>query len=800
MIQSETMHRVFDALALRLLRLRWAVMVFFVLFLAAGIAGLPRIGLDTSAENWFLEGDPMKKSEDAFKEIFGNNEYVAVLVRAENIFDTEVLTRIRNLGKALEREVPYADTVLSIAELEFTEGDEWGIRVDQLIPDPVPDEAAVLNRLREKALSRPMIADRLVSADATEAWVLLRLKPYAEGLRDAHGNGMDMAIGEKALSIVNRPEFALLQPMASGMPVIGAEKTAFFKKETVRNLVLSLGVTALVLGLALRTLAGIVYPLLTAALAMFSVFGFEGWMGIRMDPSMVLVPVYLGIAVSIGYAIHLFRFFYRELHRTGDRHAAVRHAIAETGWPMAFTALTTIAALFSFWFVDVRPIRWTGLTAAGLVAMVWLLVGTLLPVLLSFGPGARRVSGRAREEAAGFAERGLLACSDVVMRHPGKLLAGFGLITCILAAGLFRLEVSFDIRKTFGFKIPYVARISEVGQSKVGSLYSWDLMLTFDTPGMTREPHVLRRLDSLVREMEALPLTKKTTSVLPIIKDLNQVVNGGDPAFYGIPETREMTAQLLLLYENAGGEESRRWSDYEDRRLRVMVEMGDYNSRAAKEELEHIQTRAKSLFPEARVGLAGSVARFTVMQHLVSRGQIVSFAIALGIVSLLMGVVFGSLRTGLIAMVPNIAPALAVGGVMGWCGIPLDMMTITIMPMLLGLSVDDTIHFISHARLLFERCGEYGASIRGTFMTIGLSLVMTSLIIIANFSVYLTSVARVYVNLGLLTALGITAALLADGLVTPVLLKVTRAFGRERMDETGSGGEEEEEKGLSRAA
>lgn len=799
-MQSEFMHRIFDRLARYLLRWRWAVILFFAVLLGFGMAGLPRIGLDTSSENWFMEDDPMRKSEEAFKEIFGNNEYVAVLVSADNIFDAEILTRIRALGRALEREVPYADAVLSIADMEFTEGDDFGIHVGQLIPDPVPGDTTLLEALKEKGLARPMIAGRLVSEDAKEAWVLLRLKPYAEGLRDEHGNGMDMAIGEKALSIVNRPEFAMLTPMASGMPVISADKTAFFKKETVRNMMLSIMVTALVLGIALRTLAGVFYPIVTAVLAILVVFGVEGWMGVTMDPSMVLVPVYMGVAVSIGYAIHLFRFFYRELYRTGDRKGAVRHAVAETGWPMAFTALTTIGALMAFLLVDVKPIRWTGMTAAGLVAMVWLMVGTLLPVLLSFGPGVKQVSGKKREEAAGRVENMLAAASFSVMGHPKKILFAFAILTLILSAGIFRLEVSFDIRKTFGLKIPYVARIDQVGHSQVGSLYSWDLLLTFDTEGMIREPHVLRRLETLIQEMESLPLTKKTTSILPIIKDLNQVVHDGDPAFYALPETREMTAQLLLLYENGGGEEARRWTDYEDRRLRVMVEMGDYNSRGAREELEYVKHRAKSLFPEAHVGLAGSVARFTVMQNLVSKGQLMSFGMALCIVSLLMGLVFGSLRMGLISMIPNIAPALAVGGVMGWCGIPLDMMTITIMPMLLGLSVDDTIHFISHARLAFERCGSYAESMRRTFMTIGLSLVMTSLVIIANFSVYLTSVAKVYVNLGLLTALGITAALLADGLVTPVLLKATRAFGREGKDFAGSGEKEREEKELSCAA
>jgi len=161
---------------------------------------------------------------------------------------------------------------------------------------------------------------------------------------------------------------------------------------------------------------------------------------------------------------------------------------------------------------------------------------------------------------------------------------------------------------------------------------------------------------------------------------------------------------------------------------------------------------AEKLFPDSNVTLAGSIAQFTVMQNVVSQGQIHSFLIAMGVITIMMMIVFGSVKTGLIAMIPNITPAIAVGGLMGWADIPLDMMTICIMPMLLGLAVDDTIHFINHAKLEYERTGDYHVSVRKTFAVIGVPLLLTALIITANFSVYITSVANVYINMGVFTA------------------------------------------------
>jgi hypothetical protein len=178
--------------------------------------------------------------------------------------------------------------------------------------------------------------------------------------------------------------------------------------------------------------------------------------------------------------------------------------------------------------------------------------------------------------------------------------------------------------------------------------------------------------------------------------------------------------------------------------------------------------------------MVGAIAQFTVMQDVVSMGQVYSFGIAMVVIALLMMLVFGSFKTGLIAMLPNIAPALAVGGIMGWYGIPLDLMTITIMPMLLGLAVDDTIHFINHSQLEFERTRDYEESMKKTFSSIGVALLMTSVVITANFSVYVTSVAKVYIHLGILTGIGIMTALLTDYCITPVLLVWAKPFGKSR--------------------
>lgn len=759
-----------------IVRLRWLCIIAFILLIGFSFTGMGKIQFDVSWDSWFLDNDPMKVAEDEFKEIFGNNDFVAVLVESEDIFRPDILSRIRELGNELKEKVPFSDEILSITDCEFTRGTDEGLEITDLVPDTIPDSMEARNEMKAKALSKELFVNRMVSDDARQAWIILRMKNYPEGWRNEKNKGADIVAGETALEIINQEKYEILNPKGAGMPVLAADKTAYFAKEMGRNMLLSIIATIVVLALAIRTVTGVIIPMFTAFGAVIIIFGLQGHLGVKIDPSMILVPVYLGLAVAIGYSIHLFRFFNREFTRTGRRKESLYFAVEESGWPIFFTALTTMGAVLSFHFIDVKPIRWVGSTAAALVCVTFLMVVALTPSLLSFGKNRRKET---LKKGGSRTENMLAGMSRWILDRPKTIMVVFTLISLVCAAGLTRFEVSFDIRKSFGLKIPYVNRIDYVANTKVGSLYSYNLTVTFDEEGAAKDPENLNKLEQLIKEAQKLKLTKKVSSVVEIIKDMNQALNSGNSVFYKIPETREMTAQLLLLYENAGGAEAEKWVDYDYKRLRMMVEMGAYNSREAKKELVALKRTAEAIFPHAEIGLSGSVAQFTVMQNVVSMGQLISFGLALIVVALLMMIVFGSVKTGLIGMIPNITPAFAVGGLMGWFDIPLDIMTITIMPMLLGLAVDDTIHVINHSRLEFERTGNYGTSIENTFRTTGVAILMTSLIITANFSVYVTSAAKVYIHLGLLTGAGILTALLTDYFVTPVLLAWAKPFGKE---------------------
>ena len=294
-----------------------------------------------------------------------------------------------------------------------------------------------------------------------------------------------------------------------------------------------------------------------------------------------------------------------------------------------------------------------------------------------------------------------------------------------------------------------------------------------------KEPENLKRLDELQRRVSHYKLTKRTTSILDILKDLNQTLNGGDTAYYRTPDSEEEVAQMILLYENAGGTESEYWMDYDYRRLRLMVEISDFNSAQVEQDMAQIQLDAEELFPGAKITTVGNIPQYVTMMQYLVRGQMLSFVISILIIGVILMIAFQSIRVGLIGLIPNMMPAVFVGGYMGWMGVPLDMMTATLLPMMLGLAVDDTIHFINHSKLEFDRTMQYRHAIRRTFRVVGVAIVTTSIITSAVFASFCTSGCTMCLNFGLMAIIGIMSALAADLLVTPILVNKCKVFGKE---------------------
>ena len=745
--------------------------------LGIGLNGMKSINISTSWDDYFLEDDPNLVKTEEFKEIFGNDNFVAVLTRSDNTFTKENLELIRELSNELKDSISYADKITSLTDIEFLRGTEYGMQIEQIVPDEIPSDKASLDSIRTKAYFKNNIANRLISKDGKFSWILLKLMPFPETAKEK-GKSPEAMIGEQTHKIISKEKYKAIAPLATGMPYISYSKMQWFGKEGTKTMGFAILLAIIVLIFATKSVRGVVVPILTSISSIAMVYGALGYIHYKIDAGMMTIPMLLAFAVAIAYNIHIFSYFKRQFSIHGNRKQAVIETISEMGWPVLFSALTTLTALLSFLAIPVIPLHFIGIATSSCVLMTFFIVIIIMPIVLSFGKD-KAPNPQIEENGGTKLDRFLIRFGDWVLQKGNAILAVFVILIIALIYGATKIETAFDIEKTMGRKIPYVNDLLTVSKSELGSMYSYDILMEFPNENEAKLPENLIKLDSLSRYVETFPLSKRTTSLLNILKDMNQTLNENQSSFYAIPNDANQVAQMLLLYENAGGSEAEYWIDYDYKRLRLMVELENYNSSQAEKELAEVSDYAQKLFPTAKVTTVGALPQFTAMMQYVIRGQLISLGIALIVISVLLILVFGSFKIGIIGIIPNIVPAIVVGGIMGWCGMPLDMMTATIIPMILGLSVDDTIHFINHGHLEFDRRKNYKSAIKRTFFVVGTPLILTTLVISSNFAVYMTSVATSIFNMGLLSVAGMLSALLADLLVTPVLFRKFKIFGKE---------------------
>ena len=495
---------------------------------------------------------------------------------------------------------------------------------------------------------------------------------------------------------------------------------------------------------------------------------------------MITLPILLGMALSVGYSVHYVNSFRMHFRRTGLRKESVVKAVEETGWPILFTVITTVASLISFLFAGIGPIRWVGGISASIVFAVYLYVIILIPILMSFG------KDKAVKEVS--PEKNGATKADLVFARLGeKIISKKGLVALIsfcvillMIPGISKIRVNMDYVEMMGKKVPYVERLMDMLSGKLGSLYSYDVMIESEDPDFFKSAQNMKKLDSLGEKLGKLKLTKisgdkaRVTSGTSMMKEINRMFNNDDLAFYTIPEEDDVIAQNLVFYADSFKD----WFDIENDdygRTHLHVELSGYDANIIVEDIENAKKEAENLFPEAKVCIVGEVVEYAEMNHKLVSAELKSFSLSFIVIALLLILAFSSIRTGLIGMIPNLAPVIIVGGVMGYAGFSLDMLTMTIMPMILGIAVDDTIHLINHIEYQLELKGNYKDAVILSFREIGKTMGMTTFILCAMFFMYTFSPMGCLFRIGLLAMIGLSSALIADYTLTPALIVLTKA-------------------------
>jgi predicted RND superfamily exporter protein len=302
----------------------------------------------------------------------------------------------------------------------------------------------------------------------------------------------------------------------------------------------------------------------------------------------------------------------------------------------------------------------------------------------------------------------------------------------------------------------------------------------------------MRAIDALQSRIESRysDQVTRTYSLANIVKDTNEIMNDGDPAFYRIPDSQQMISQLLYLFNSANPEDRR--SLVSDDYSRASVSLNIYNAGSYEyeqffarisEDIDEIFLEARAINPELDVYLTGSMALLMRLADEVASSQFSSFSLAFAVVSVIMILALGSLQAGLIAMVPNLIPALLSFGLMGLLGISLDIDTLLIAPLIMGIAVDDTIHFMTHYRVELLKTRSIERALRSAIEEVGQAVMFTTLVLGLGFALLSFSDYLGMAKMGFFGALAIFIALLCDLFLIPAMIIVFRpTLGIEKID------------------
>jgi len=779
------------------LRHRWKILIALIIVTVICCSGLSQFALDIGEDGWFGDSDDITLNTKKYEEIFGNLNGVGVLLVKQgdgDVFSEDMLKVIDKIGTRMKDEIPFADRLTSIIDVDIPVGNEEGFEIKKPYENGIPSDSAELAHARALVMrgseKTNALVNALVSDDGRETWISLSLHPFKGKELDEKFNGVpnevSVAIGYKLMEIIESDEFQNkgFKLYGGGMPFDNANEDRYEVPEYGIRVLCSIGVMLLFLALCLRNVFGVVVPAVATLSAIASVFGAMSYFGAKADSALVTLPIVLGMALAVGYSVHYIKMFKLFFRRTGKRKESAIKCVEECGWPVLFTVLTTMASFVSFLFVDMKPLEWMGKTSALVVLAIYLYVTTLIPILLSFGKD--RAPKANLEEGATKLDTKFSGWSKFVYKKKRAIIVVTALIIAAFIPGMFKMTAQLDYLTITGDKMSYIRETKEMLKTKLGNQYSYEIMISYDEEGAFKKPENMKALLQLEDYLGALSLTKwsggkaRVESATSILKEMNRALNEGKDSFYTVPEDEYVLAQLMELSSIEMREDFSDAMDEDFKTTVVNVDMTQFSTEEALANMESLKAKLAELFPGAKCTLLGDMIRYSEMSNRIILGGLKSFGFSLLIIAIMLIFAFSSLKIGLIDMIPNIAPVILVGGVMGYFKFALDFSTITVMPLILGIAVDDTIHLTTHLKMRYEQSGSCVKAMEATFREIGSTMFLTTIILCSMFSVYLFSPMRFLMVLGILMIIGLSSALLADYTITPALLHLAKPFGKEK--------------------
>jgi len=746
-----------------ILRYRWIAVLLSVIWIAVMGAGAQYLTFTNDYRVFFGEDNPQLVAFEYLQDTYAKNDNAMLVLvpRDGEVFTRETLAAVAWLTERAWQ-APYSTRVESITNYQHTSADGDDLLVEDLAYDPENLGDEDLQRIRDIALNEPVLVNRLISPRAHVTGVNITVELP----------GVDPIVeNPKVVDFVRdlRAEFEQKYPdievKLTGIVMMNQAfpEASQYDMSTLFPLMLLLFV--IVIFFWVRGFAGTLATFIIIVFSIVGAMGMAGWFGIALTPpsfsAIMIIPT-----MAIADSVHILMNYVLARQKGESREAAMSDSIRINLQPVFLTSVTTAIGFLSMNFSDAPPFHDLGNIVAMGVMIAFVLSVTFLPAVMMILPGRQTVAESA-------SSRHMARFAEFVIANRRRLLIGMGLGCLLLISFVPQNELNDNFVKYFSERIEF-RRDADFASDNLSGLYLIDYSLESGQDGGVSDPEFQRHVEKFADWYRARPEVIHVNVITDTFKRLNKSMHGDDPAWYRLPEMRDLAAQYLLLYEMSlpYGLDLNNQLNIDKSATRMTVMLRNMTTKTVL----NLERRAQEWLrgntpPGMHVDGASPTIMFSHIGERNIRSMLLGTTLALILISLTLVFALRSVKIGLISLIPNLIPAaLAFGAwgiAVGQIGLALSVVT----GMTLGIVVDDTVHFLSKY-LRARRENNLGSedAVRYAFNTVGLALVVTSLVLIAGFTVLTFSAFMLNSHMAFMTAVTIVFAIVADFLLLPPLL------------------------------
>ncbi len=749
-----------------MLAARWPVILATLVSIAAASSGLFLAEFSASYRIFFDDDNPQILALESLENTYGKNENIVFLI----VPDDGDATSQKALSAAVwltknAWKTPYSRRVDSLANFQHTTADGDELYVQNLVDPEELSRDEARSRIRAVALADPRIASSILARNGDVSVVNVTVELPEDNLLKAAAEIAEFA---RSLAAEAEERFPGIDLRIVGTVMINRTFVEASISSQMIFLPASLLLMALILGVLTRGWPGVAA---TGAIIIFSVLaslGLGAWVGLPFSPPLSPAPTIV-LMIVVANCVHILVTLQQRLRAGDSKHDAIVETVRLNLHPVFLASLTTALGFLSMNFSEVPPYRHLGNVVAFGIGVSFLLSVTFLPALLSLlpvrAPKDRRIPGPTMESLAAF-----------VLNHRRALILVWLVIVPAMMLAIPRNELN-DVLVHFFDKSVEFRQDTDFMDERLSGNTLLEYSLRASSEGGVTDPRFLAEISKFADWYREQPRVRHVSVITDTFRQLNKSMHGDDPAEYRIPESKELAAQYLLLYELSlpRGLDLNNQIDSSRSATRLSISAETLNS----QEVLELNARAGAWLKEnaphvAGINSTGPAVLFAYIGQRNIRAMLIGTIVVLLAISAILLLALRSLRLGLISLVPNLVPAVLGFGVWGLTVGQVGLSLSVVVAMTIGIVVDDTVHFLSKYQRARREYGlESEEAVRHVFDTTGRALFTTTVVLVAGFLILVFSPFVPTAQVGILTAMIIGFALIADLTLLPALLTST---------------------------